>query len=164
MERSPDELKLAMAGYLADEDAFNAMLAEQPNLMQKLEEEDVEKLSAAAQANNTRAVKLMVGAGWPLTTDSRPARTALHWAAFHGNLEMVLEILSRNPPLERPDPQFNGTPLGWAIYGSQHGWNSSTGNYAATVEALLRAGAKPPEKLDGTDAVKDVLRSHLVRE
>jgi hypothetical protein len=40
------------------------------------------------------------------------------------------------------------------------GWYCRTGNYPGTVEALLKAGAKPPEKIGGTDAVKEVLRQH----
>ena len=87
---------------------------------------------------------------------------ALHWAAFHGNAEMTKVILRHNPPLEVTDLDHHSTPLGWAIYGSMHGWHRQTGDYAATVEALLRAGAKPPGKLDGTEAVRTVLRQHGV--
>ncbi len=158
LSRSPDELKLAAAGYAADEPAFKALLARRPDLMRTMTEMDLEALTHAAQANNTRAVSLMLSAGWPVVAHNRPARTALHWSAFHGNLEMTTEILRFNPPLERTDAEFNGTPLGWAIYGSEHGWRKATGNYPATVEALLRAGAKPPEKLGGTEAVHEVLR------
>jgi ankyrin repeat protein len=163
MQRSPDGLKLAVAGYAADEAAFKALLAIRPDLMRTLSEEDSETLSHAAQADNTRAVKLMLAAGWPVVAHARPAQTALHWSAFHGNAEMTAALLRCHPPLEQPDPVFNGTPLGWAIYGSQHGWKRSTGDYAATVERLLHAGAKPPEKLDGTEAVQEVLRRHGVK-
>jgi hypothetical protein len=84
----------------------------------------------------------------------------LHWSAFHGNAAMTRAILRHKPPLEQLDAEFQGTPLGWAIYGSEHGWNCMTGNYAATVEALLRAGAKPPESVEGTEAVQEVLLRH----
>ena len=40
-----------------------------------------------------------------------------------------------NPPLELVDADFNLSPLGWAIYGSEHGWYCRTGDYASTVEA-----------------------------
>jgi hypothetical protein len=59
--------------------------------------------------------------------------------------------------LEVTDADFNSTPLGWAIHGSEHGWHRETGKYAATVEALLNAGAKPPQKVAGSDDVKAVL-------
>ena len=59
------------------------------------------------------------------------------------------------------DADFQGTPLGWAIHGSEHGWYCRTGNYAATVELLLKAGAKLPEKTNGgTEAVNEVLRRY----
>ena len=70
---------------------------------------------------------------------------------------MVHEILRYDPPLELTDADFNGTPLGWAIHGSEHGWYCRTGNYAATVEALLGAGARSPEKVGGTAAVREAL-------
>jgi ankyrin repeat protein len=90
--------------------------------------------------------------------------TPLHWAAFHGNSEMAREILRYNPPLEKTDADFNATPLGWAIHGSENGWHSATGNYAGALEALLKVGAKPPRKLAGTEAVKEVLRRYGVKE
>ena len=164
MARSPDELKLAAAGYAADEPAFKSLLAKRPELIRTMTEMDLETLASAAQANNTRAVSLMLSAGWPVVAHDRPARTALHWSAFHGNAEMTTEILRFNPPLDRTDAEFDGVPLGWAIYGSEHGWRRDAGNYPATVEALLCAGAKPPEKLAGTEAVKDVLRRFGVKE
>ena len=34
-----------------------------------------------------------------------------------------------------------GTPLGWAMCGSEHGWYFETGDYAGTVEALIDSGA-----------------------
>jgi hypothetical protein len=44
--------------------------------------------------------------------------------------------------LEAIDNDFAKTPLGWAKHGSEHGWHCRTGNYAATIDALRRAGAK----------------------
>jgi hypothetical protein len=72
-------------------------------------------------------------------------------------MEMAREILRYHPPLELAEPDFHLTPLGWCIYGSKHGWHCRTGNYAATVEALIQAGAKLPEEDGGTPAVKEVL-------
>ena len=74
---------------------------------------------------------------------------------------MAREILRHNPPLELIDADFKGTALGWTIYGSEHGWYCRTGNYAATAEALIKAGAKPPEKIGGTEAVQAAIRAAL---
>jgi ankyrin repeat protein len=90
--------------------------------------------------------------------------TPLHWASFHGNAEMTREILRHNPPLELKDADFHSTPVGWAIHGSEQGWYRETGDYAGTVELLLQAGAKPPEKVGGSEPVQSVLRHHGARD
>ena len=90
--------------------------------------------------------------------------TPLHWAAFHGNVEMAKIVLRHEPPLEARDADFNGTPLGWAIHGSENGWNCETGDYAGTVEALIAAGAKVPATIGGSNAVREVLRRHGATE
>jgi len=157
MDRSPDELQFAIAGESGDEAALKALLTKRPDLITTLSDDDRRKLADAAQDNNTKAVQLMLAAGWPTTVRGQHGGTPLHWAAFHGNAEMTEVILRFDPPLEWTDSDFNGTPLGWAIHGSEHGWHCQTGDYAKTVEALLRAGAKIPEKREGTDAVKRVI-------
>jgi ankyrin repeat protein len=102
----------------------------------------------------------MLAAGLPVDAVGQHKGTPLHWAAFHGNVEMTREILEYDPPLEQTDADFHATPLGWAIHGSEHGWYRQAGDYAATVEVLLKAGAKLPKKLGGTDVVKEVLRRY----
>ncbi|MGH9161672.1 MAG: hypothetical protein ACRD2X_17035 [Vicinamibacteraceae bacterium] len=77
---------------------------------------------------------------------------------------MTRHILRFTPPLEITDGDFNGTPLGWAVHGSQNGWYAKTGDYGATVDALRRAGATPPGAVEGSDAVRAVLRRHGVIE
>jgi len=164
MEHSPAEVKLLTYCWLGDETSMNSLLAERPNLVAGLAEADRRQLAHAARNNDIAAVRLMLAAGLPLDTRGQHRATPLHWASFHGNEEMTREILRYNPPLELTDADFKGTPLGWAIHGSEHGWYCRTGNYAATVEALLKAGAKPPEKIAGTDAVKEVLRRCVVKD
>ena len=157
MDRSPNELKLALACETGDEAGFQALLAARPNLAQTLSGADRRRVAFAAQSNNTEAVRLMLAAGWPADARGQHGATPLHWAAFHGNLAMVREILRYQPPLEAQDDDHNGTPLGWAVYGSLHGWHRETGDYAGTVEALLKAGCKAPEE------IKDIAASEEVR-
>jgi len=102
----------------------------------------------------------MLRLGLPVTVRGQHNATPLHWAAWHGNVEMLREILRRNPPLEDNRNDFSGTPLRWAIHGSQNGWHRDTGDYARTVAELLQAGAMPPAEVDGTDAVQQVLETH----
>ena len=165
MDRTPAELKLALACELGDETVFKALLAAHPDLARDLSDEDRRKLAYAAQSNNNDAVRLMLAAGWPVDSRGQHQATPLHWAAFHGNAAMVKEILRYRPPIEARDRDFDGTPVGWAVYGSVHGWHRQSGDYAGVTEALLQAGAeapKPTANLEASDAVREVLRRHLL--
>jgi ankyrin repeat protein len=160
MERTPEEVKLAQALELGDEKTFGELLAKRPGLVSKLQEDEARKLVDAAQNRNLRAVKLMLEAGWPLAARGQHGATALHWAAWHGNVEMVREILKSKPDIEDQKNEFKGTPLGWAAHGSENGWYCKSGDYAGVVELLCAAGAKIPEKITGTAPVQDVLRKY----
>jgi ankyrin repeat protein len=157
MQHSPDEIKLITACWLGDQAARDALLASEPNLAARLRHDDRRQLAHAARNNNLDAVRSMLAIGLPVDARSQHDATVLHWAAFHGNAEMVDLILRQNPPLEVTDRDFQSTPLGWAIHGSEHGWQREKGNYAASVAALLRAGSKPPPTAAGSAEVRQIL-------
>jgi ankyrin repeat protein len=161
LDRSPDDWKLAHACELGDESLLRRLLAAQPDLARTLPDDGRRRLVAAAQDKNIKALRLMLAAGWPVDARGQHGATALHWAAFHGNLEMTTEILRHRPTLELKDDDFGGTPLGWGIYGSVHGWHPDKGDYGGVVSALLDAGAKAPALTDdlvASEAVRTVLR------
>lgn len=163
MERSPETLKLALACELGDEAAVNVLLGSRPGLVQTLSDEERRKLVEAALHDNTPAVRLMLRFGWPVDVRGQHGGTPLHWAAWHGNAEMVREILRYDAPLEAKDDDYGLTPLGWAVYASKHGWHPERGAYPATIEALLQAGATAPaltDDLDASEPVRAVLRRH----
>jgi len=143
---------------MGDESTFQRLLASRPGLVRTLSDDDRRKLASAAENNNTEAARLMLAAGWPVDARGRHGGTALHWAAFHGNLELINLILGYAPALEMRDADFDATPLGWAAHGSQHGWFRQTGNYAGAADALVKAGAVVPAKVEGTQAVREVLQ------
>ncbi|HZZ39482.1 MAG TPA: ankyrin repeat domain-containing protein [Acidobacteriaceae bacterium] len=160
MDRTPDDLKLALACELGDEDTFHAFLAKNPDTVKRLSEAALRKLPNAAQSNNASAVRLMLEAGWPVDTPGEAGATALHWAGFNGNADMARTILRFHPALEQKSREHEGTALGWALFGSGNGWHRDTGNYVETVRALLEAGATlPPHAadLDPSDAVLEML-------
>ncbi|HYL75565.1 MAG TPA: ankyrin repeat domain-containing protein [Bryobacteraceae bacterium] len=150
MERSESTpaVRLINACWLGDEATVKGLRA-------NLSADDRHQITDAAEMNNTDAVRLMLDAGWPV--DGGHGTTPLHFAAWHGNAEMARVILRHRPPLEKKDPQYQATPLGWAIHGSEHGWNRKTGDYGAVVELLLAAGAQPPQVIEGSEAVRAVL-------
>jgi len=164
MSRTPDELKLAIAGALGDTSLMGELLAQRPDLVRRLSEDEQANLVAAAQHEHFDAVRMMLEVGWPIDARGQHGATALHWAAFNGHADMVREILKYSPPLEPRDRDFNGTPLSWGIYASVNGAHPWRGDYAGAVEALLSAGAKPPEgEPQASDAVRAVLARHRAK-
>jgi ankyrin repeat protein len=157
MERSPLDVKLVALCWGGDEMAVKRLLEQNSGLVEGLSGAYRNQMALAARNNNLTAVRIMVAAGLPVDALGQHGATPLHWAAYHGNVEMARVLLRHRPPLEQKDRDFQGTPLGWAIHGSEHGWYCRTGNYAATVEELLKAGAKKPEKVAGSREVREVL-------
>lgn len=95
-----------------------------------------------------------------MDTPGEMGATALHWAGFNGNAEMTREILRFHPALESKSREYEGTPLGWALYGSGNGWHRDAGDFIGTVQALVEAGAVVPpsaEELEPSEAVMEVL-------
>jgi len=113
LERTPEDLKLALACELGDEDAFHKFLSVNPDAAKHLAPADQRKLPDAARNNNAKAVRLMLEAGWPVDALGDMGASALHWAAFHGNTELVRDILRFHPALELKSRQHDGTPLSW---------------------------------------------------
>jgi ankyrin repeat protein len=163
-EHSPADVKLIEACWMGDEAKALAIRRENPNVVGRLDEADRRMVAHAARNNETNVVRLMLECGWPVDARGQHQATSLHWAAFHGNDAMARTILRFNPPLEVTDADFQGTPLGWAMHGSEHGWHSSTGDYAATVETLLKSGAKFTDVLRGTEPVQEVLRRYGAKD
>jgi len=92
-------------------------------------------------------VRLLLEAGWPANTAGHHGVTALHWAGFHGNLEMARALLRYHAPVHVTETDFNGTPLSWAEHGSAHGWHRASGDYPGTIAALIGAGARGKDQL-----------------
>lgn len=163
LARSPATLQLAVAGAAGDESAVSRLLASNPGLLSRLSDEERAVLADAARDNDLRAVQVMVAAGWPADVRGQHRATPLHWAAWNGNADMIRELLRHRAPVDIRGDEYDGTPLGWAIFGSVHGWRRQTGDYPEAVEALLAAGAKAPKVtpvLEASDAVRAVLARH----
>ena len=161
MERSSPQIALAAACEIADEPLVLSILASHPDAAKLLNADARRRLVDAAENNNTETVRLMLRAGWPVDARGKHGATPLHFAAWHGNIEMARELLRHRPPLEATDGDFRMTALGWAFHGSVHGWNCARGEYAEIVEVLLNAGATLPEGSGGREmshSVRDVLR------
>jgi ankyrin repeat protein len=162
-EKSPPELNLLGACMTGDQVLVEKILAENPDLKSSLSTLLLDRIVGAAMNNRTDIVQFMLGAGWPANAMDSSRVTALHWAAFHGNAELTKLLLTAGASIDIIDKTHHARPLGWATFGSLHGWFASTGDYAAVVQLLLDAGATPPAEPKDSDAslaVVEVLRKY----
>ena len=139
MSRTPDEVKLPVACELGDRDLVEQLLSARSAAARTLPSEDHVRLPNAARNNKTAAVALMLKAGWPVGARGHENATALHWAAFHGNTEMVRTLLEYGADPRVRGDAHDGTPFDWAQYGTEHGWQGRTGDYAGVIDLLRRS-------------------------
>jgi ankyrin repeat protein len=158
MERSPVDERLLNACWLGDEVLVRAILAEHPAVAADLTPGEKRHVAHAARNFETTALRLMLLAGFPADGRSQHDATALHWAAWQGNAAAIRLLLEHHPPLEDKQNAFEGTPLDWALHGSQNTWHPEKGDFPETVRLLLDAGAVPPAAISGSEAVQRVLR------
>jgi hypothetical protein len=163
-DRSPETVKLIAACWLGDGAMVHSLRIKHANLAESLTDGERCQVAHAARNNKSAVIRLMLESGLPVDARGQHQATPLHWAAFHGNVEMAKILLRHGPSLEARDADYNATPLGWAIHGSENGWNCETGDFAGVVEALIAAGAKVPATIGGSEAVQEVLRGHGVTE
>jgi ankyrin repeat protein len=157
--------RLLDALWCGDDARVGAILAAEPRLIAYASEKVFHQVADAARNNNLDAVRAMLRLGFPVTALSQHGAMPLHWAAFHGNTDMVEDVLRYNPPLDAQDRQFHGTAMGWLIHGALNPWGFSTGRHSDCAHLLLEAGAQVDEASlpTGHDAIDRVLRKHLVR-
>jgi ankyrin repeat protein len=151
MERSPAELRLAMACATGD-DALVESIGSVPV------EREARRIADAAQSNDAATVRLFVRAGWPVDARGQHRMTPLQWAAFHGNSGMARRLIAAGADVNLGGDDFDCPPMCAALYGSVHGWYAKNGDYAGVVEALLDAGVAPPKSAErASEAVRAVI-------
>ncbi len=165
LQRAGPLERLTDALWCGDDARADAVLAADPHVVERATGGVLRQVADAARNNNPTAVRAMLRRGFPATALSQHGGMPLHWAAFHGNPDMMGDILRHAPPIEAQDRQFQGTPMGWLIHGALNPWRGvSTGRHDACARLLLDAGAEVDEASlpTGHDAIDRVLRRHLV--
>ncbi len=157
--------RLLDALWCGDDARADATLAADPQLVARAPEKALRQVADAARNNNLDAVRAMLRRGFPVTALSQHGGLPLHWAAFHGNADMVEDVLRYNPPIDAQDCQFHGTAMGWLVHGALNPWGFSTGRHGDCAHLLLDAGARVDAASlpTGHDAIDRVLRKHFVR-
>lgn len=156
LKHSSIQERLLFACLQADTAAVHAIKSEHPQIIHSLYPEDQSLIAHAAWNNQLDAVRTMLEAGFPVDARIHPqSATALHQSACRGNSAAVQILLAHGASVDAIN-EFGGTPLGSCIWGSLH-FKDPLGDYAATAELLIEAGAKLPERASGSDSVQEVL-------
>jgi ankyrin repeat protein len=157
--------RLLDALWWGDDARADAILAADPKLVVHARPSALHQVADAARNNNLPAVRAMLRCGFRVTARSQHGATPLHWAAFHGNPDMMEVVLQYSPPLDARDRQYDGTAMDWLIHGALAPWGYSSGRHGECAGMLLRAGVGFDEASlpTGHDDLDRVLREHFVR-
>jgi hypothetical protein len=116
------------------------ILAEHPDLPDRLTDDDRAAVAEAAGSAPAAAVALMLDLGFSPDDRNGFGEQPLHTAAYYGNAEVVRLLIDAGADLEALDARFDGTPLAYATVGSGER-AGQPGNWIETVRLLIRAGA-----------------------
>ena len=154
-----------------DQAGTRQLIAEDPELVDRLSEDERGAIELAAERGDTEAVRLMLDLGFPL--DARRGdhgSTALHAAAYAGGAETVRLLLARGADIEARDITWDSTPLEWAKVGSGLRPQTSpdpTGPPPSGSCRRLRVyesfEPSPDDLKPASDEVADILRAAGVR-
>lgn len=145
MQRSAPWLRLVQAAEIGDEALVGEILRKHPALFTKLSGNAARRIIGTALRNNAGAVDLLLKQGWPANATLDNQQTALHYAAWHGNVAMVRALLEHGAAVNVQETEHGGSPLAWALHGSLHSWERDKGDYPGVARALVAAGASIPE-------------------
>jgi len=94
----------------------------------------------ACQYGHAKVVDFLLEKG--AAVDAQPhGETGLHWAAYAGHARIVKTLLEWKAPVNIRDRRFDGTPLGWALYGWCDCPAARQRGYYDVVARLVAAGA-----------------------
>ncbi len=164
---APDDItdidRFVGACMRADRSTAEQLLADHPDLRDRLTDDDRAAVVEAAGSAPAAAVALMLDLGFSPHARNGFGEQPLHTASYAGNAEAVRLLLDAGADINARDDNFDGTPLAYATVGSgEHA--GQPGNWIETVRLLVDAGAsrdgvwmsgKPP-----SEGVADLLRSY----
>ncbi|MBX3747540.1 MAG: ankyrin repeat domain-containing protein [Verrucomicrobiae bacterium] len=166
MERTPPRQQLLVACLLADEALAQDIATRHPGLVGELDGEDRTLLAKFCWETNLNfeAVRLMLDLGFPIDVpETNHGHLPLHNAAWCGAADLVELLLRRGHPVDRRDPGYHATALGYALHSHLVAKRHPEGDFPRVVRLLLEAGV-PLDKHQyptGDPDLDEVIKAHL---
>jgi len=137
--------ELLGACLTGDADTARALAAAHPGLVASLDQEAARAIHVALHDDRPEALALMLSLAWPLGVESEWGGTPLHWAAWHGRVAVVRQLIAGGAPVNARDSRYGSSPIAWAAHGSRFSPRANDDDYPAVVRLLLDAGATRAE-------------------
>lgn len=163
MSHTPPRSRLLVACMLEDRGMAESIVAEHPGVLAELDAEDHTLLAKSCWETNRNieAVRLMLDLGFPVDVpETNHGYLPLHNAAWCGDADLVELLLRNGHPVDRRDPRYRATALGFAIHSCTQAQRHPEGNFPRVVENLLAAGVPvdPGQYPTGHSGIDGVLR------
>ena len=146
----------------------SAALHQPTSLRPETRLEDGWAVMLAAERGDVEALKILLDAGFdpegwdPYHTD----KLALHSTGWHAQPATMAMLIEAGADVNKKDPMYGGTPMGWLLHGSMH---RPDDRVLACAALLLNAGlrmrtvATPDEPAYVANFGSDALREYLIR-
>lgn len=125
--------------------AARQLAAATPGLFETLSEQDRRAFVHLANLGRTEMIAAMIDAGFPVSTAGPHRQTALHFASWNGRRGTVEALLARGAAIDAVEDEHGGTPLQWAIHGSEACPNPQA-DFAGVLRLLRAAGARDTDE------------------
>jgi len=166
MAHTPPRQQLLIACALADRSLAGTLVARTPGLVAELDAEDRTLLAKFCWETNLslEAVRLMLDLGFPVDVpETNHGFLPLHNAAWCGEAALVELLLRHGHPVDRRDPAYDATAIGYAIHSCVTARRHPGGDFPKVVRLLLEAGVpldshQYPSGDPGIDAVIESFR------
>jgi hypothetical protein len=165
-EQSDATTQFLVACVMAKREDAERIAKENPDIVNSLPDEDLELVARYCWETNVdiEAVRLMLDLGFPIDhAENSHGYSPLHNAAWGGYGDLVDLLIERCAPVEVCDPQFQATPLGFALHCCLEDGRHPEGEYGRVVHSLIQAGSPwdPSIYPTGDARIDDVLEPLL---
>ena len=107
-----DQLQMALLS--ADEEKATELISDDASLVEQVQETYPNLLEKAVDLDRSDAIRQMVNVGFDVNRVT--GRTALHQAAWHGNISMIKLLLELGADPRIRDRMAFAPPIGWAMH------------------------------------------------